>query len=79
MVLGCTLPACAAAAALQMLCLNALVLCCAVACLAVFAWQCAGKLKSEPLQRHINAYAAGKKCAAQVGVLSFLTGSVSLR
>jgi protein disulfide-isomerase A6 len=26
----------------------------------------AGKLKSEPLQRHINAYAAGKKCAAQV-------------
>lgn len=26
----------------------------------------AGKLKSEPLQRHINTYAAGKKCAAQV-------------
>lgn len=27
---------------------------------------CVGKLKSEPLQRHISAYAAGKKCASQV-------------
>jgi protein disulfide-isomerase A6 len=26
----------------------------------------AGKLKSDPLQRHINSYAAGKKCAGQV-------------
>lgn len=54
--------------------------CCAVlcACVAVFQWQFAGKLKSEPLQRHINAYAAGKKCAAQVGVELF-DWCVSLR
>jgi hypothetical protein len=34
----------------------------------------AGKLKSEPLQRHINTYAAGKKCVAQV----VLDGSTDL-
>jgi protein disulfide-isomerase A6 len=32
----------------------------------LLSFTAAGKLKSEPLQRHINAYAAGKKCAAQV-------------
>lgn len=37
-----------------------------------------GALKSEPLQRHINSYAAGKKCASQV-VLDASTDLSSLK
>lgn len=39
---------------------------------------CAGTLKSDPLQRHISSYAAGKKCASQV-VLDSSTDLSSLK